>query len=84
MTATIVLALVMGACMLAVALALRSARRNARRLEELSQLYWQLQYEVRELQLSLERQARAPGEPASRPPKTASAEVFVPLTSLKR
>jgi len=82
MTATIVLALVTGACMLAVALALRSARRNARRLDELSQLYWQLQYEVRELQLSLERQA--PGEPASRPPKTASAGVFVPLTSLKR
>ena len=91
MTATFVLALVLaamlGACTLAVALAWRSARRNARRLEELTQLYWELRYEVRELQVPLEQQA-ARGNAASatgpRDQPAASGEVFVPLTSLKR
>jgi hypothetical protein len=63
------------------------ARRSARRLEQLSQMYWELRYELGELRIQAEQRT---GEPrASIPDATGRAEggagtAFVPLATLKR
>jgi hypothetical protein len=58
------------------------ARRLARQLDELTQSYWELKYELGEHRVQLQRLA---GSPRSSPsPAAPPADVFVPLTSLKR
>jgi hypothetical protein len=59
-------------------------RRAARRLDELSQMYWELRYEVGELRVQVERlSGKAPDPPPQRPAGRV-ADAFVPLTTLKR
>ena len=83
MTAPVVLSVVAGVCMMLAVLAWRRARHTTRRLEELTQSYWQLRYEVEELRLQL--QGRSPeGPQRERPSRQPSGEAFVPLASLKR
>jgi hypothetical protein len=86
MTATVMLSIAAAVCLVAAILAWRRARRLARRLDELSQFYWELRYEVGELRVQIERrtgsEASAPGQPAKA--QTAGGEGFVPLASLKR
>ena len=89
MTAPAVLLAVAAACILLALLALRRARHMARRLEELTQSYWQLRYEVEELRLQLQgRQIHGvqsvQGAVADRPSRPPTGDAFVPLASLKR
>ena len=83
MTATVVLSIVAGVCLVAATLAWRRARRMASRLEELTQSYWQLRYEVEELRLQVQRQS---GEAGAGTPLAAlpPAGGFIPLRALKR
>jgi len=85
MTATLVLSIAAGACLLVTAAMWRVLRATTRRLDELSQSYWQLKYEVGELRVQLEGRGGSGGAahapPQARPP---GGEAFVPLTSLKR
>jgi hypothetical protein len=83
MTAVVVLVLVAGACILLALLAWRRARRIAMRLEELTQSYWQLRYEVEELRLQVQRRS-VPGPSAESAPRQSAGQAFVPLASLKR
>jgi hypothetical protein len=74
-------ALTIAALLLAVVCWYR-AKRLTRRLDELTRSYWELKYEQGEHRVQLQRLA---GSPSSRPsPAQSSADVFVPLTSLKR
>ena len=83
MTATVVLSIVAGVCLAAAMLAWRRARRMAARLEELTQSYWQLRYEVEELRLQVQSQSGDAGT-ASPPAPLPPAGGFVPLRALKR
>ena len=83
MTAPAVLLVVAVACILLALLALRRARRMAMRLEELTQSYWQLRYEVEELRLQLQGRS-IQGAAPDRPSRQPAGEAFVPLASLKR
>jgi hypothetical protein len=83
--------LVASASLVASAVAWRQARRNAKRLEEISQMYWELRYQHGELRSRLQRLTDGTGDaaipsiggpPAAHPERPA--EVFVPLTSLRR
>jgi hypothetical protein len=83
MTTLVVLLVVAGVCLMLALLAWRRARHTTRRLEELTQSYWQLRYEVEELRLQLH--GRAVEVPKSdRPSRQPAGEAFVPLASLKR
>jgi hypothetical protein len=83
MTAAVVLSIVAGVCLAAATLAWRRARRMASHLEELTQSYWQLRYEVEELRLQVQRQS---GDGHGSAPRAAppSAGGFIPLRALKR
>lgn len=78
--------IVTSAAVVVAFVAWRQARRTAARLEQLSQMYWELKYQHGELRVQIQRQ----GGDASRnqdvavAPAQRPAEVFVPLTSLKR
>ncbi len=72
------------AAAVAAALAILRTRRMARRLERLQESYWDLRYELGQLQARVGRL-----EPAGRPapphePSPAGTTAFVPLSSLKR
>ena len=83
MTTPVVLVVVAGVCMMLAFLAWRRARHTTRRLEELTQSYRQLRYEVEELRLQLQgRSAESPQN--DRPSRQPTGEAFVPLASLKR
>jgi hypothetical protein len=78
--------IVTGAALVVAFVAWRQARRAAARLEQLSQMYWELKYQNGELRVQLQR-LTGDTPAASAPPQAAPqrpAEVFVPLTSLKR
>jgi hypothetical protein len=86
MTATVVLSIIAAASLLVSLVAWRALLATRRRLDDLSQSYWQLRYEVGELRVQMQGRTGAPsGEPEvpgqSRLP---TGEAFVPLTSLKR
>ena len=73
-----------GAALLAAAAALARARRVSKRLEGLRESYWELRYEIGQLQarvirLEADRPDRTPAAPAA-----AVATNFVPLSSLRR
>ncbi len=84
---------VAGASLVASLVAWRQARRNAKRLEQVSQMYWELRYQHAELRSRVQRLTDGPIDPATANigggPQTAAqperpADVFVPLTSLRR
>ena len=83
MTAPVVLSVVAGVCLMLALLAWRRARHTTRRLEELTQSYWQVRYELEELRLELRRQP-TDGSKSERPTRQPTGEAFVPLASLKR
>lgn len=85
--------LVAGASLITSLLAWRHARRNAKRLEQISQMYWELKYQHGELLTRLQRlhegsvdrsNPNIAGGPEAAAHPDRPAEVFVPLTSLKR
>jgi hypothetical protein len=72
-----------GAAFLAAVVAVERARRVSRRLERLREAYWDLRYELGQVQarvnrLEAERSGQSPGA------QPAAATNFVPLSSLKR
>ena len=74
------------AALLTAGLALARIRRAAKRLERLQESYWDLRYELGQLQARVNR-LESNGTPASTPapsPQTAGQAAFVPLSSLKR
>ena len=75
-----------GAALLVAVVALDRARRTAKRFEHLTESYWELRYEVGQLQARVGRLEpgvpEPPGAPATSP--VAGATAFVPLSSLKR
>ena len=78
--------IVSGAALVTALVAWRQARRTAARLEQLSQMYWELKYQHGELRVQIQRQGgdASPGQDPAGPSPQRPAEVFVPLTSLKR
>ena len=73
---------VVGVVFALAAVAVERARRLSRRLERLKESYWDLRYELGQLQarvtrLEAERSDQAPAAPPA-------ANNFVPLSSLKR
>ena len=73
---------VVGVVFAVAAVAVERARRLSRRLERLKESYWDLRYELGQLQarvtrLEAERSDQAPAAPPA-------ANNFVPLSSLKR
>jgi len=72
-----------GAALVAAAVAVERARRMSKRLERLREAYWDLRYELGQLQARLNRleAERTDQPPAGQP---AAANNFVPLSSLKR
>ena len=74
------------AAVLLAGLALARSRRTAKRLERLQESYWDLRYELGQLQARVNR-LESDGTPASSPApaqQTAGQAAFVPLSSLKR
>jgi hypothetical protein len=74
--------IVSGLSLLVAIVASIQARRAVRRLAELSQMYWELRYEVGELRVHVRRLAGEPRETSPDPPGPPAA--FVPLSTLKR
>ena len=80
-----VLWFVTGASLVVALVAWRRARRTAQRLEQLTQMYWELKYQLGELRAQLPRAdvvTSAAPERAAQP--AAAGEAFIPLTSIKR
>ena len=75
--------IVSGASLLVAMVSWIRARRAVRRLEELSQMYWEVRYELGELRVEMRRLAGAPPEPSPDPERPTTA-AFVPLATLKR
>ena len=69
---------------LAAGVALVHARRTSRRLDRLRESYWDLRYELGQLQARVARLEADRAEPAPPPQPAARADAFVPLSSLKR
>ena len=73
---------VVGVVFLLAAVAVERARRLSRRLERLKESYWDLRYELGQLQARVTRlEAERPDQVPAPPP---AANNFVPLSSLKR
>ena len=63
------------------------ARRVSRRLEQLSQMYWELRYELGELRVQAEQRTADPSAPMSDTTgrtEGGASTAFVPLATLKR
>jgi hypothetical protein len=75
--------IVAGAALLVAAAALARARRLAKRLERLTESYWDLRYELGQLQARVSRldPDQAEREAAAQPSVPGA---FIPLSSLKR
>lgn len=69
----------------AALVAWRKTRATERRLEQLSQMHWELKYQVGEMRVRLHRL-----DPAARPDAPAAggdaraSDTFIPLSSVKR
>ena len=72
---------VVGVVFLVAAAAVERARRLSRRLERLKESYWDLRYELGQLQA---RVSRLEAERTDQAPAPPPANNFVPLSSLKR
>lgn len=75
--------LTLGAALLVATVAILRARRIAKRLERLQESYWDLRYEIGQLQARVSR-LEADGVPATPAAPPAGTAAFVPLSSLKR
>ena len=73
---------VVGVVFLAAAVAIERARRLSSRLERLKESYWDLRYELGQLQARVARLEAGRSDQTPAPPPAASN--FVPLSSLKR
>jgi len=73
---------VVGVVFLVAAAAIERARRLSRRLERLKESYWDLRYELGQLQARVSRLEAERTDQAPAPPPPANN--FVPLSSLKR
>ncbi len=73
---------VVGVVFLVAAVAVERARRLSRRLERLKESYWDLRYELGQLQARVTRLEAERSDQAPAPPPAANN--FVPLSSLKR
>jgi hypothetical protein len=77
--------ILVGVAVLAAGAALVRARRLSKRLDRDRESYWDLRYELGQLQARvtrLEADRAAPAPPT--PPQPGGADAFVPLSSLKR
>jgi hypothetical protein len=73
------------AAWLVAGVALLRVRRTAKRLERMQESYWDLRYELGQLQARLNRlESDGTSTSAAAPPTPAGAAAFVPLSSLKR
>lgn len=70
-----------GVALVASALSWMRARRTSRQLAQLSDLFWQLQYQQGELRAQLQRER---GQVDESGPAPAVPDGFIPLASLKR
>jgi hypothetical protein len=71
-----------GAAFVTAVVAVERARRVSKRLERLREAYWDLRYELGQLQARLNRlEAERTDQPPAAP---GAANNFVPLSSLKR
>jgi hypothetical protein len=72
-----------GAALLVATVAILRARRTSKRLERLQESYWDLRYEIGQLQARVSR-LEADGISAPPPASPPGTAAFVPLSSLKR
>ena len=73
---------VVGVVFAVAVVAVERARRLSRRLERLKESYWDLRYELGQLQARVTRLEAERSDQAPAPPPAANN--FVPLSSLKR
>ncbi len=73
-----------GAALLAALLAAERARRLAKRLDRMREAYWDLRYELGQLQARVARLEGDRSDQAPAVPQAQGANAFVPLSSLKR
>ena len=72
-----------GAAVIVAAIAFERARRLSKRLERLRESYWDLRYELGQLQARVNRLDPEHSD-RSRTPQQGQIDAFVPLSSLKR
>ena len=74
------------AAVIVAGVALARTRRTAKRLERLQESYWDLRYELGQLQARVNRLESdgATASPTAPPPQAGGQAAFVPLSSLKR
>jgi hypothetical protein len=72
----------LGAVLILAALAFERVRRLSKRIERLTESYWDLRYELGQLQSRLNR--LEPEQPSAPPPPPSGASAFIPVSSLKR
>ena len=75
--------ILVGVAVLAASVALARARRLSKRLDRDRESYWDLRYELGQLQARVSRLEADRAAPAP-PPAPGGADAFVPLSSLKR
>jgi hypothetical protein len=74
-----------GAAVLAAGLAWGRARQTAKRLDRVRESYWDLRYELGQLQARLNRLESGGTSTSTGPsPQKAGGAAFIPLSSLKR
>ena len=81
---TLTWALIAAALLVAVVSAERT-RRMAKRLDRMREAYWDLRYELGQVQARVARlEADGPDQAPAQTAASAGAQAFVPLSSLKR
>ena len=75
--------MLVGVAVLTAGVALARARRLSKRLDRDRESYWDLRYELGQLQARVTRLEADRAAPAP-PPTPGGADAFVPLSSLKR
>jgi hypothetical protein len=73
-----------GAAVVVAALALERVRRLSKRLERLRESYWDLRYEIGQLQTRVNRLDPEQPDRSPSPQPGGGINTFVPLSSLKR
>ena len=82
--ATLTSALI-GAALLIAVVSVERTRRMSKRLDRMREAYWDLRYELGQVQARVTRlEADRPDQPPPSQAAGAGAQTFVPLSSLKR